>query len=268
MGLLTLVSSAVAAAPPILSGPYRVNALGTLKLSTIQQGGKWAVVGHYVSGPICAYGPTEQLLEAEFEGSVLVGALRTCLEGQSCPKEMEIPFLGVLSEGVVTSFISLPRGCQAPGLGTGPLVFTPTIEARIETSKALINVGDYEGAIAQLKRVSETEGKNNGEVLFVLGSAYNFAKRFSEGKAAFEAALKLLPVSNPLRVDALYNLACAESVLSSKDPALVTHALEHLKEAARLAPNADFRFHMASDVDLANISSKPDFLKLVRKGPK
>jgi tetratricopeptide (TPR) repeat protein len=251
------------AGPPVLKGTYQVNELGLLDFKT--QGD--TVTATWMVGGRCVFSPADTIIEGTFEGSVLVGVLKTCAEPPSCGQLVSIPFLGTFSGGVMTAFVEPPRGCTTPGV-QGPLTFTPTNDTRFVTGAAYLQrePPDLELAIAILRPAAAKpdgtlDALGDFGVLYALGAALSQKGEFTEARSVLLRALKTGAPPATQRADVLFNLACVEANLISKVPTAEGEAIEHLREALRLGKPGQFRSDFLKD-DLAPLRGNPEFRKL------
>lgn len=270
--LAALPSSAGGPPPPsLLSGPYQVGDLGVLSLRVVKN----EVKGTYASGSRCDFSTSDQLLEGTLEGSAFVGKLTTCLEGSGCGTTGVLPFFGVVSDTAITTYLTIPSGCSAPGLDDRRVV---TIQIDYgwlkKNGEDAMRAGKWDAAIAFLRRAAQLPpGANDPSVLNLLGSAHNMSKAYAEGRQVFEAALELANKRGApaeLKANILYNLACSEAGVANRDPGLQARAIEHLKQALQLGSPNQFREDLAMDGDLDPLRGLPEFQKLpgAKKGPR
>lgn len=275
--VVCLTTSVVAAGTPtgptLLSGPYQVGDVGLFNLKITSTKDTKEVKGVYLSGSRCDFPPQEPLLEGTLEGSVFVGKLTTCLEGSGCGTTGVIPFLGVVSETSITSYLTIPDGCSAPGLDkrlTIQIDFAWLKKSADEAWRAR----KWEVALPLLRRMTQLPAASNDpKVLNQLGVAYNQSKAFAEGRQVFDTALEVATRNGApaeLKSDILYNLACAEAGVANRDPGIQGRAIEHLKQAIQLSPSALLREGLATDADLDPLRGLPEFQKLAgaKKGPR
>lgn len=282
-GLVCLASADVRADPnsPLIDGEYQVGTFGTLRLTSTQSKDRYAVKGAYVKGERCGFAQSELLLEGTLEGSVLIAGFTTCIEGAGCQSPAKLALMAVIGDGSLTGYITLPKGCQAPGLEQRvTMQLVPTALRPAAKAFMTLSPPNFERAVPLLKRLSELpDGRNDVEVLFQLGSALNGQKDFLAGRQAFERAVALpaFPSTRPdTRALVFYNLGCAESVLSEKEPGLATLAVEHLKLALTVSKGAspgmreELRNQIGSDSELDAIRSHPEFQKAfgTKKAPR
>lgn len=283
------VNVAVNLASPLIEGDYQVGGLGLLRLSLTQANGskdRFKVKGVYVRGERCDFSDTEVLLEGSLEGTALVATLKTCMEGPGCASLAEVPLLGVVGEGTVTAYITVPKGCTAPGIEQR-LVFQATPPTLQEVAKALSLMGAKRKAEAAeadalaywtratplWKRISEVSTSEEGNLgaLYQLGSAYAETKRYTEARNTFKRAMALGTYeaqANEWKALLLYNLACAEAGLVGKEASAEGDALAHLKEAIRLGKpmkkgDTNFAAEAAADPWFQPLHTNPEFQKLV-----
>lgn len=276
-GLVSLASTSVradVARSPVIDGDYQVGSFGTLRLTSKPAAdSRFLVEGAFVTSTRCKFDQGQPLLEGRTEGSVMIGTLTTCIEGSGCQSPAKLPIMTVLSEGVLTGYLSLPKGCDAPGLEQRvSLQLAP--DSLMAAGNAFMKAGNFERAAGAFKRLSELpERREDLEVLSQLGAAYNSNKQFAEGRKVLERA-SVLPsfptASPPTRSLILYNLGCAEAVLSEKDAALVPRAIAHVGQALAIKGSEVSREDAAADGDLTALRSNPDFQKLLaqKKGPR
>lgn len=266
--VVCLLAGVVAAAPPpaLLSGRYQASTLGQLDLTVSAAGERVTIKGLYVKGTRCAFTDTEQLLEAELEGTAVVGKLTTCMEGAGCQSPGTLAFLGVVSEGSVTAYLALPKGCSAPGL-EGVLRLEQTHESRMSVAKGAIEKGDFALAQVVLQRAAQSDqGRDDAQVLELLGSVNNALKRFGDGRSALLRALdKVGKQPGEQRATILYNLACSEAGLMAADPGAQARALDYLKQALQIGKRGQFAQSLADDTDLDPLRGLPEFQRLTGK---
>jgi hypothetical protein len=274
--VVCLATSVIAAAPPgpsLLSGPYQVGRLGVLNLTITTAQDVKEVKGVYVSGARCDFKPQDSLLEGTFEGSVLVGKLTTCLEGAGCGTTGVVPFLGVVSDTSITTYVTIPGNCAAPGLEDNPLTITIDYAWLKKTGEEAIKAAKWDVAITHLRRaVQLPAGANDPQMLNLLGVAYNGSKAFADGRQTFEAALELAKKKGApadVKSQLYFNLACSESALAAGDPERQSQAISYLKQALQLSSSALVREGLATDGDLDPLRGLPEFQKLIgRKRPR
>lgn len=104
----------LAAAGPALAGRFRAEHYGTLELKTEGE----HVTGLAAEAGPCGFSAQEQVLEGDFEGSVLVARLTVCQTGDMCPVRQTYSILGFYNEadGVVVALVRLREGCHSPAL--------------------------------------------------------------------------------------------------------------------------------------------------------
>lgn len=275
-GLVCLASADVRADlnSPLLDGDYQVGTFGVLRLSSTaipssqNKVERFSVKGSYVKGDKCGFAPSELLLEGVTEGSVLIATFTTCVEGSGCQSPSKLSLMAMIAEGSLTGYLSLPQGCEAKGLEHRVTMQLSADSLRAAGTAFLRAPPNFERAAAVFKRLSELpEGRNDLEVLNLLGSAYNGAKQYQEGRKVFERARTLsgFQTAKPeLRALLLYNLGCSEASLSEKEPGLADQAIEHLRQASQIKNSGlDVKNDAAADGDLAPLRSNPEFLKLL-----
>lgn len=281
LGLIVCLGAGLARADlksPLIDGDYTIGEMGVLRLTSIAMNGskeRFKLEGKYVSGTRCAFAPTEVLFEGVIDGTVLIATFRTCMEGSGCPSTNDVAMLGVISEGIITAYIDIPRGCSAPGLEAQRLAIEASAPSLREAGNNFVKAENYARAAAVYRRLTELPGgANDGELHFKLGSAFNGLKRYQDGRAAFRKAMSLPSYGGWTSEDKaylLYNLACAEAGLIASDPEAESAAVAHLKEALELAkkvPRLTLKENAIADPDLQPLAGNPDFQKLlgIRKG--
>ena len=183
--------------------------------------------------------------------------------------------MAVMREGLLSGYITLPKGCEAKGLEQR-VTMELLPEALQPAAKAFMKAQPpaFERAIPLLRRLgSLQEGREDVEVFQLLGSALNGTKDFQAGKEVFERTLRMpsFPSASPeQRALVLYNLGCAESALSVNEPGLAAQAVEHIRQSLSLKGTTIKKEDAAADGDLAPLRSNPDFQKMLglRKGPR
>jgi hypothetical protein len=110
------------AAVPLLASRARWGGKGVLS---------WQAVNEHVLGRAgepnpCGFEAGRAVVDAAWEGDVLVGRLTLCT---SCG-ERTVPYLGVhvSANGTLVADVSLVPGCESPGLERGRLVLAPLAE--------------------------------------------------------------------------------------------------------------------------------------------
>lgn len=263
MVVCLLASGAVAASPVLLSGPYQVGEMGVLTFKVSKE----ELKGFFLSGTRCDFAPSEQLVSATIDGSAVVGTLTTCLEGRGCSTAGGVPFLGVISDTGITTYLSFPQGCGAPGLDQKAVV-TMQIDFGFlkKSGEEAMAAQKWDAAIPFLRRAAQLpQGATDLNVLNLLGSAYNLSKQYAEGRKVFEGALEVVNrkgAPGELRATLLYNLACAVAGAAPRDPMALTQAVEHLKQAVLFGPRPQFSEALAKDADLDPLRGLPEFQKL------
>lgn len=279
---LLLLIGGEAAASPILSGRWR-GELGNVRLQT-RDG---VVTGHYESGGRCDFLAGQRVLEAHFEGNVLVGKVSLCQQGAAC-REKVYSVLAFYDpdDGSLSAHVRLDEGCSSPALKHNRVLTLQAPEAGSEDRGSALAVARTNQRIArksaQLAERHFTEGRRLLE-----------SKDFRGAKAEYEAGLSYhednvyayiqlgviqMQLDNPpaaldayRKASALkptdpliaYNMACAYARLKDRD-----RALDHLKVALRkgFGKHPDDAKAMSADKDLSSLlANDPEYKALLDK---
>jgi len=259
-------------APSTFEGDYVVGELGTIEITTDRNEAR----GSLRKAGRCAFEVGETLVDAAISGTVLVGTFATCVEGQGCQTPTSLPFMGVFSEGSITGFVTLDRGCTAPGLElksekpqTYKIKMQQTFESLERSAKKALAKKDFVSALPLLSgAVKRPEAQSNAQLHHLYGATLNAVESYAEGKRAIKVALELAKrgknVKDEDRAVMLFNLACAEANLHEEDL-----AIEHLNEALQVNRAAVWA-DLSSDPELEPLRTHPEFQKLLggKKGPR
>lgn len=288
LALALFLVPGLATAGPSLSGPYRAEAYGTVELKT--EGSH--VAGTYVGSGGCSFDAQRQVLEGDFEGSVLVGRLTVCQTGDLCPAEQTYSMLAFYNaaDNSLVAYVKLSAGCQSAGVPrSGRFMLTsatrtvpdetPTSGAapagpaaelvskrnsRMDLAKQALRKGDelyqqkqYVEAAKQFKASLEIDsGDTNWPAYMGLGSS-----QLMQGQVAM--AIRNLERANSARrggePSLYYMLGCAYAQKRDK-----AKALEYLGRAV----DAGYDLESASKIDndlRQALGTDPRFTELVKR---
>lgn len=286
LALAVFLVPGLAAAGPSLSGTFRADTYGQLELKT--EGSH--VVGTYVGGGGCGFVPQTQVLEGDFEGSVLVARLRVCLKGDLCPAEQSYSLLGFYNaaDNSVVGYVKLSPGCQSDGLPrSGRFNLVSANRAAPEETPT---TGAPAGSAAELvsKRGSRMDLAKQASVK---GQEFFEKKQYGEAVKQFKASLEIdsgdtnwpaymgLGASQLMQGQvalAIKNLERAKSALRGGDPNLYymlgcayaqkrdkAKALEYLGRAVEAGYDLETAAKNDKDLNQA-LGSEPRFKELVK----
>jgi hypothetical protein len=160
----------------------------------------------------CGYEAGRTVVDAVWEGNVLVGSVRLCTAGTGCPRA-EMPYFAIYnsSDGTLVADVPLPEGCTSAGLDGRRLVLGPRAKLHTELPHH-IGLGmqaleERRGKAARVEFEKALAAKEDmAHVYMGLGQA---AVLLGENDAAIEAYKKAFKYA-PGRL-VLYNLACAQA---------------------------------------------------------
>ena len=203
-----------------------------LLASRARWGGKgvltWQAVNEHVLGRAgepnpCGFEAGRAVVDAAWEGDVLVGRLTLCT---SCG-ERTVPYLGVhvSANGTLVADVSLVPGCESPGLERGRLVLAPLAEPTRPSATEPSSRGGREappardrGKAAQVEFQKALAAKEDpGEGVAGARPRLGAARRRAGGGDSPTKARAFAP-----SVLLSYNLACAQARLGHVDEALVS----------------------------------------------
>jgi tetratricopeptide (TPR) repeat protein len=160
----------------------------------------------------CGYEAGRTVVDAVWEGNVLVGSVRLCTAGSVCPSGA-VPYFAVYNaaDGTLVADVLLPEGCTSAGLDGHRLVLRPRAKLRTDLPHHIAlgtqAVDERRGKAARIEFEKALAAKEDrAQVYLGLGQA---AVLLGENDAAIEAYKKAFHY-NPGEV-VLYNLACAEA---------------------------------------------------------
>ena len=170
------------------------------------------VLGRAGSPNPCGFEVGRTVVDAVWEGNVLVGSLRVCTSGTSCPSG-EFAFFAVYNaaDGTLVSDVVLPPGCASAGLEGRRLILGPRAKLRTDlphhTALGTQAVDERRGRAARVEFEKALAAKEDpAHVYLGLGEA---AVLLGENDAAIEAYKKAFQYNPGSLV--LYNLACAQA---------------------------------------------------------
>jgi len=244
---------ALGAVPP-LAARARWGPSGSLSWQALND----HVLGRAGESNPCGFEVGRAVVDAAWEGDVLVGRLTVCT---SCG-ERTVPYLGVHvgANGTMVADVSLVPGCESPGLERGRLILAPMAEPpgrppltrHLEAGERLL--GLRRGKAAQLEFQKALAAKEDpGKAWRGLGLAAVLLGDSQGAVAAYEKARDFAP-------DVLlsYNLACAQARLGHIDEAL-----------GSLGDSIDRGFaspkDLLQDPDLGPVRADPRFSALLER---
>jgi len=279
-GLVTVLSviSGLAWAGPKLSGSYATDAYGQVEF---RMDGERLVGTSSGSGGECRFAPGTEVLTGEFQGNVLVGTVRLCLQGGAeCTGPQDVPVMAIYNPQSTTlsALFRLKAGCSSPALTGSQLVLrrvsdavepeeeppapkaAPAGEQGAAVQDAAVPAGaaaaaQGSAASAAAMKLAETRSGapslrsslEDGQVLLAAGKS-------GVAKTRFETALEL----DARNVDALVGLAACELGQGNARKAL--EVLERVKAGAS-RPDV-FAWQARA---YGALGDKPRALQLVRK---
>jgi Tetratricopeptide repeat len=160
----------------------------------------------------CGYQDGQTVVDAFWEGNVLVGSVHLCTAGKPCPTT-ELPFFGIYngSDGTLVADLLLPAGCTSAGLEGRRLVLGPRAKLRTDMPRHMAlgmqALEERRGRVARAEFDKALAAKEDmAHVYLGLGQA---AVLLGENDAAIEAYKKAFQYAPGGLV--LYNLACAQA---------------------------------------------------------
>ncbi len=259
-----------------VSGVYE-GRMGRLAFETDARG---RVVGLYGDGGECKFDPRRPVVDGEFEGDVLVGAVTLCQTGPAC-EERTYPILAFrLPDGSLSAHVKLEPACQSAALDGTRLVLRPAPGQSIElvSDKELPKMTNTECSAAGVKGYALYQQKRDWA-----GVAFYFNKKLACSDASAEekvAALQVIGIAELKRgnvevalasftrardlslaqgkedASASYNMACAYSQMGDQ-----AKALQALSRAVDLGW-ADTE-EMEEDTDLKPLRELPAYKELL-----
>jgi hypothetical protein len=160
----------------------------------------------------CGFEVGQTVVDAFWEGNVLVGSIRLCTSGTGCPSG-EFSFFAVYnaSDGTLVADLPLPRGCTSAALNGGRLVLGPRAKLRTDlphhTALGYQALEERRGKAARVEFEKALASKESSARVYLgLGEA---AVLLGDNDAAIAAYKKAFQYAPPRLV--LYNLACAQA---------------------------------------------------------
>jgi hypothetical protein len=256
--LATTLSAVLGAGPavaavPLLASRARWGPKGVLTWESVNE----HVLGRAGESNPCGFETGRAVVDAAWEGDVLVGRLTVCT---SCG-ERTVPYLGihVSANGTVVADVPLVPGCESPGLDRGRLVLAPIAEPggrpqplthHLEAGEKLLELRRGKAAQAEFQKALATK-EDPGKAWLGIGLSAVLLGDNAGAVAAYEKARAFAP-----GVLLSYNLACAHARLGHVDEAL-----------ASLSDSIDRGFAASKDLlqdpDLAPLRGDPRFSALL-----
>ncbi len=199
----------LALAAPQLSERARWGGEGELRWETPDA---LHVLGRAGSPNPCGYAVGQKVVEATWEGNVLVGTVQLCLAGSSCPAgALDYFAIYNTSDGTLVADLLLPEGCTSAGLDGRRLVLGPRAKLRPNLSHHIAlgtqALEERRGKAARSEFELALQAKEDpGRCYLGLGMA---AVLLGENDAAIDAYKKAFHYAPEGVV--LYQLACAEA---------------------------------------------------------
>ncbi len=160
----------------------------------------------------CGYAAGRTVVEAMWEGNVLVGTVQLCTAGALCPSG-GLPYFAIYngSDGTLVADLLLPEGCTSAALDGRRLVLGPRAKLRTDLphhiALGIQALEERRGKAARLEFEKALAAKEDpGPCYLGLGEA---AVLLGENDAAIEAYKKAFHYKPEGVV--LFNLACAEA---------------------------------------------------------
>lgn len=161
----------------------------------------------------CGFEAGRTVVDAVWEGNVLVGTVKLCTTGQGCPSG-EFPYFAVYntSDGTLVADLVLPAGCTSAGLDGRRFVLGPRAKLRTDLPRHIaLGIQALEerrgrAARAEFDKALAAKEDPVARVYLGLGEA---AVLLGENDAAIEAYKKAFQYAPGGLV--LYNLACAQA---------------------------------------------------------
>jgi hypothetical protein len=245
--LLSLLPAAVRAVPQ-LPERARWGPEGELRWETADG---LHVLGRAGTPNPCGYEAGRPVVDAVWQGNVLVGTIKLCTAGRVCPSG-ELPLFAIYngSDGTLVADLLLPQGCTSAGLDGRRLVLGPRAKLRtdlphhialgtqaMEERRGKAARAEFEKALAA--------NENPAQVYLGLGQA---AVLLGENDAAIEAYKKAFQYAPGGTV--LYNLACAQARKGDLEESFesLEEAMKHgFKESDDMARDPDLHVLQTQD---------------------
>jgi Tetratricopeptide repeat len=252
-----LGAGSASAAVPLLASRARWGLKGVLTWQAVND----HVLGRAGESNPCGFEMGRAVVDAAWEGDVLVGRLTLCT---SCG-ERTVPYLGVhvSANGTVVADVSpsLVPGCESPGLDRrGRLILEPLAEPagrpplshHLEAGEKLLQLRRGKAAQAEFQKALAAK-EDPGKAWLGIGLSAVLLGDAQAAVAAYQKARSFAP-----SVLLSYNLACAQARLGRVDEAL-----------ASLSDSIERGFAASGDLlrdpDLAPLRGDPRFSALLAR---
>lgn len=257
--LLTTLAAVLGAGPafaavPLLASRARWGPKGVLTWQALNE----HVLGRAGESNPCGFQAGRAVVDAAWEGDVLVGRLTLCT---SCG-ERTLPYLGVhvAANGTVVADVSLVPGCDSPGLENGRLILAPLAEPvgrrpltrHLEAGEKQLTLRRGKAARDEFQKALAAN-EDPGKAWQGLGLAAVLLGDEAGAVAAYEKARTFAP-----GVLLSYNLACAQARLGRIDEALAS--LSDSIDRGLAAPD-----ELLHDPDLGPVRADPRFSGLLAR---
>jgi hypothetical protein len=208
------------------------------------------VLGRAGSPNPCGFEPGRTVVDAVWEGNVLVGSIRLCTSGAACPSG-DFSYFAIYNgaDGTLVADLVLPAGCASAGLDGRRLVLGPRAKLRTDLPHHIAlgtqALEERRGKAARLEFDKALAAKEDpAHVYMGLGQA---AILLGENDAAIEAYKKAFQYAPGGLV--LYNLACAQARKGDLEESFqsLEEAMKHGFSAAE---------EMARDPDLHGLQTQ------------
>lgn len=219
-------------------------------------------------GGECAFPGDLPIIQASWEGDVLVGTVRVCQQGSGCA-ERALPLFAFFNpdDGTLTAHVRLDPGCQSPLVSEeGRLSLVPHADAPKKGEISTVSHRELKKKLpTHLEKAQDNLDRMKGREAFLEfsraldGGEDRFKGYLGRGEAEMmlgrtRAAVRDYNKALALKPDAVayYNLACAQSRLG-----MLSEGLESLRHAVRYG-FAD-RMKLTRDPDLAPVRALHGF---------
>ena len=160
----------------------------------------------------CGFEAGQTVVDAFWEGNVLVGSIRLCTSGTGCPSG-EFSYFAVYnaSDGTLVADFPLPAGCTSAGLDGRRLVLGPRAKLRTDwprhTALGYQSLEERRGKAARVEFEKALAAKEDPARIYLgFGEAAVLLGENDAAIAAYKKALKYAPGRL-----VLFNLACAQA---------------------------------------------------------
>jgi hypothetical protein len=200
---------AVAVAVPQLPERARWGAEGELRWES-PDGVR--VVGRAGTPNPCGFEAGRMVVDAAWEGTVLVGTVRVCTSGASCAEGGQ-PYFAIYNgaNGTLIADVPLPEGCTSPGLDGRRLVLAPRARLRTDLPRHIAlgtqALEERRGKAARVEFEKALAAKEDPARAYLgLGESAVLLGKNDVAIEAYRKAFQYAPGSL-----VLYNLACAQA---------------------------------------------------------